>query len=549
MTTIINLLVQNPLLLLFSVAAIGYLIGRVQLGGVKLGVAAVLFVGLFVGALDERLKLPDFVYLLGLVLFVYTIGLSSGPSFFRSLQRQGLRDNLMIVAIVILGTGLAVVAKIALGLSASVTAGMFAGSLTNTPALASVLETIARNAGGKPTDTIMAEPVVGYSVTYPIGVLGVIMAIYLLQRVWKIDYKAEAKELHDLGAQSDSLVNCTVRVSNPDVEDTTIGSIMRNHTWQVVFGRLEHNGTVDIATSETRLHKGDLITIVGASDEVAKAAHAIGDLAPVALDLSRQTIDYRRVFVSNQSIVGKPLRDLDLPYQHGTVITRIRRGDVDLLPRGDTMLQLGDRVRVLARRDRMDEVGHFFGDSYRELSEVDVVSLGLGIALGLLLGMIPLPLPGGTTFTLGFAGGPLLMALVLGWRERSGPFVWSMPYSANLTLRQFGLTLFLAGVGTRSGFSFAHTFMQGGGLPIFIAGAAITCITSLALLFVGHVVFKIPMSLLSGMAAGLQTQPAVLAFANEQSKGETPNIGYAAVYPIATISKILAAQLLLGLLK
>ncbi|MCS6889416.1 MAG: transporter, partial [Chloroflexus sp.] len=228
------------------------------------------------------------------------------------------------------------------------------------------------------------------------------------------------------------------------------------------------------------------------------------------------------------------------------VITRIRRGDAEILPHGDTTLELGDRVRVVTQRDNMERVTNFFGDSYRALAEIDVVSLGLGMALGMLVGLIPFPLPGGGSFSLGLAGGPLIVALLLGWRGRTGPIVWSLPYSANLTLRQVGMTLFLAGVGTRAGYSFVTTLTQGNGLLLFLSGALITVPVAFATLFIGYKLLKLPFSLLAGMLAGLQTQPAVLAFANEQTGNEAPNIGYAMVYPTATIAKIILAQLLLG---
>ncbi|HET7377921.1 MAG TPA: TrkA C-terminal domain-containing protein, partial [Anaerolineae bacterium] len=271
----------------------------------------------------------------------------------------------------------------------------------------------------------------------------------------------------------------------------------------------------------------------------------LGEQSDAQLDLDRTQLDFRRVFVSNQKIVGHRLRDLNLPQQFGAVLTRVRRGDVEFVPNGDTVLELGDRVRILTRRENMDAVVAFLGDSYRAVSEIDILSFSLGLALGLLVGLIPIPLPGGVTFKLGFAGGPLIVALILGARERTGPLVWSLPYSANMTLRQIGLVMFLAGIGTRSGYAFVTTFMQGGGLAIFIAGAIITCVAALSMLWIGYRLLKIPMSVLIGMLAGLQTQPAVLGFAIEQADNDLPNIGYATVYPIATIGKIVLAQLLL----
>ncbi len=545
----ITLLINNPLLLLFLVSAIGYVLGRVQIGGVSLGVAAVLFVGLAFGALDPNLKLPETVYQLGLVLFVYTIGLSGGPGFFASLQRKGLRDNLLVLGVLLLATALTVAVHLAIGASAPITAGVFAGSLTNTPALASVIEQLKRNAGDELSDAVLTGPVVGYSVTYPMGVLGVIMAISFFQRLWRVDYAAEARSSPDLSLGVENLVNRTVRVTHPEMDGRNLGELVRTNGWDVVFSRLQHDGHMSIATSDAYLRLNDLVSVIGTPEEVERVVAALGEPAPEPLELDRHTLDFRRVFVSNPEVAGKRLRDLDLPRTQGAIITRLRRGDADILPHGDTVLELGDRVRVVTRRENLDNVSKYFGDSYRRLSEIDVVSLGLGMAIGLLVGMIPFPLPGGGTFTLGFAGGPLIVALILGWLERTGPIVWSLPYSANLTLRQVGLTLFLAGVGLRSGYSFVSTMAEGGGLAIFVAGALITAVSAVTLLFVGYRLLKIPMGLCVGLLAGMQTQPAVLAFASEQTRNDMPNIGYATVYPLATIAKIILAQALVALLR
>ncbi len=299
---------------------------------------------------------------------------------------------------------------------------------------------------------------------------------------------------------------------------------------------------------DTLLHPGDEVTIVGAPEDLETALAQIGERSTSHLEFDRSRLDFRRIFVSNADAAGKPLRELRLLERYGSLITRVRRGDTDLLPTGGMRLELGDRVRVITRRDRLDEVSAFFGDSYRALSEIDIMTFGLGIALGLLVGLVPIPLPGGLTFKLGFAGGPLLVALVLSALQRTGPVVWQLPYSANLTLRQIGLILFLAGIGTRSGYAFASTLAGGGGLGMFLSGTAITCLSALLTLTVGYKLLRIPMSLLIGMLSGQQTQPAVLGFAGEQTGNDLPNIGYATVFPLATIVKILLAQVLLGIL-
>jgi len=222
---------------------------------------------------------------------------------------------------------------------------------------------------------------------------------------------------------------------------------------------------------------------------------------------------------------------------------------VEFLARDDTTLELGDRVRVVTRRENMGSVSQFFGDSFKALGEIDVLSFSLGLALGILVGQIPIPLPGGITFKLGTAGGPLVVALILGALERTGPIVWTLPYNANLTLRQIGLILFLAGVGTRAGYAFVSTLMQGNGLMLFGAGAALTMGVVALMLLIGYRILKIPMNLLLGMIAGMQTNPAILSFANQETENDLPNLGYATVYPLATILKIILAQALLVFLR
>ncbi len=544
----IQLLIDNPLLLLFMVSAVGYLIGRIKVKGSSLGVAAVLFVGLAAGALHPDLKLPDIVFLFGLVIFVYTIGLSSGPGFFASFRRKGLRDNVFVVVMLLAATAVAVTAHFLLNFHPAVTAGLFAGSLTNTPALAGLLDTISQTAPPSELDHLLALPVVGYSVAYPMGVLGMLLAITIMQRVWKIDYVEEAKSMRGFHLVEQDLYNRTVRVTETAVTQHTLSHLRHSNNWDVVFGRLQRGDELMLATSDTILQIGDILSIIGTPDEVDRVVPHIGELMDVQLELDRSQYDYRRIFVSNPAVTGRTLAELRIPQTYGAIITRVRRGDIDLLAHGDTVLELGDRVRVVCRREAMPELSELFGDSYKALSEINLLSFGLGLTLGLLIGLIPIPLPGGVTFKLGFAGGPLLVALVLGAVRRTGPIVWTLPYSANLTLRQIGLILLLAGIGIRSGYTFVNTLAESGGITIFFAGAAITLTAAFLTLWVGYKVLKIPYAMLIGMLAALQTQPAVLGYSLEQTDNEFPNIGYALVFPIATITKILIAQLLLVLL-
>jgi putative transport protein len=541
---VIDLLLENPLLLLFLVLGIGYLVGRVTIAGFSLGISAVLFVGLVFGALHRDMRLPDFVYLFGLILFVYTVGVSAGPGFLASFRRGGLRDNGLVVSVLALAAVATVVAARLLGLSGSFAAGVYTGSLTNTPALAAVLQYQTDTAAPGEIDRLLAEPVVGYSVAYPFGVLGMVLAVYALRRLRPAGGDPEQIE----GLLPEDLSRTTLEVTGGRYTGIDLATLMEQTGWRVLFTRHREGDELEIPHPSSVLHAGDLVTVIGESGDVAKVVEALGEPAREDLALDRREIDYRRVFVSNDAMVGRRIADLDLLTRFGAIVTRVRRGDVDRLARPDTVLEPGDRIRVVAPRDRLAEVSTYFGDSYRKLSEIDVASFSLGLVLGLLLGMLPIPLPGGTTFTLGPAGGPLVVGLVVGALGQTGPITWQLPYNAGLTLRQLGAALFLAGVGTRSGYAFVDTVSGGAGVKLLLMGAGITTLAAVLALLGGVFVLRSPTSVLAGTVGGMVTQPAVLAFATEQTGDELPNVGYATVYPAATLAKILLAQAIVVLL-
>jgi putative transport protein len=538
-------MLDSPLFVLFGVAALGYLVGKIGAGGFSLGVAAVLFVGLFVGALAPVADLPEFVAQLGLVIFVYTLGLSSAHGFFAALRLRGLRDTALALGVI--GVSFMVTAALSrfLGLRASHTAGLFAGALTNTPALVSAVDALKSLGAG--TDEL-AAPVVAYSICYPLGVLMPLVAIWLAERMFRAKSREEGprrsessglKHSDSGGLRASPIINATVLVEA--TQRLTARQLKKTADWSVNFGRLRRAGQTTIVHDETHFQPGDLVTVIGKEACVAAAARAIGTISELQIDNDRSEIDYRRMFVSNAEVVERPIGELQLTERHEAVITRVRRGDVDLVPDDDFELELGDRARVLAPRARMPEVAKLLGDSLRHASEVDVIAFSLGIALGLLLGAIPLPAPGGT-FRLGIAGGPLIAGLLLGRIGRTGPLVWTSPFGANLTLRQFGLVLFLAAVGLRAGKSLAGTFHSAEILPLFLAGALITLVAASLSLYVGHKLLKIPLTIMIGALGGIQTQPAVLAFAVQKAGNDLPNLGYAGVYPISMIAKVIMAQ-------
>lgn len=536
---------QNPLLLLFSVIALGYGLGELKLRGFKLGVAAVLFVGLAFGAIDPAFLVPQLVIFLGLTIFVYTVGLSSAPAFFASFRSHGFRDVYFILGTVALSAALAYGMHFVFDFDAATTAGLYAGASTNTPALAGLLDAIEKTASEGDLTEMSQRAVVGYSLSYPMGVLGVMLALYLLQRVMQVDYKAEAKGLQANFPLGEKLESRTLTVTNQAVFGKSIRAIRLQYPWKMAFGRIKRNGQTSLSNWDTILQPADQLVIIANHQVLEKIEPLIGEAATEQLSYDRSVYDVRRIFISNSDIAGNTIASLNLAERFSLVITRVQRGDMDLLATPDTVLELGDRVLLVAKREDLPALFKIFGNSYERLSNVNLLSFGLGMTLGLLLGMVNISLPGGYTFNLGFAGGPLIVALILGQLRRTGPIVWTLPYGANRTLRQFGLTLLLAGIGIRSGQTFFQTLSTDLGWKLFIAGAFIAIFTTVFTLFVGYRLLRIPFSFLGGMVG---SQPAVLDFALEQAGNNYPNIGYTRMLPVALIGKILFVQLLYNLL-
>lgn len=540
----IDLLVNNPLLSIFVVAAVGYLVGSFKILGSRLGVAAVLFVGLCFGALDTRLEAPEVIFQLGLVFFVYSIGLASGKAFFDSFRQNGTRDILFVLLMLTLSGGLAILLHFLFDFDALTTAGIYTGSTTNTPALAGVLDRATQQAAGDISDQIQGA-VVAYSFTYPMGVIASLVSIIWMEKLLKVDYNGEKRRLRKQYPLEDELTTCTVVVDNPAVANTSIRDLLKDNDWSVKFGRIKKADQVELVNYDTILEVGDQLMVVGSGDELGEVISLLGYKSETMLDTDRSIFDVRRIFVSRPDVVGVPLSTLDLGSKFNAVVTRIRRGDVDMLASNDTILELGDRVRFVARREDLRALSKYFGDSYYRSSQVNLFSFGLGIALGLLLGLVQFTLPGGVSFKLGFAGGPLIVGLILGSLYRTGPIVWTLPYSTNVTLRQIGLILLLAVIGLRSGSTFFETLQSGEGSLVFISGTIISMLTAMLTLWIGYKLVKIPYSLLTGFVSN---QPAILEFALQRAGNRIPLVGYSLMFPIALIIKIIYAQIIFLLL-
>ncbi len=533
---------ENPLVLLFVVAAIGYLVGKINFLGVSLGVAAILFVGLAFGAMFPAADIPEILFKLGLVIFVYSIGIGSGTAFFKSIKANGSRDIVFGIVMLTISASLAVAIHYFFNFDASTTTGIYTGSTTNTPALAAVIEQINQLKNLGSPSSLSERAVVAYSFTYPMGVMGSIIAILFLEKVFRINYAAEKSSLKNTYPVDQDLTSATVEVTNLESTETSMRDLFAKYKWNVIFGRFgRSDGQIELPNWDTKFFIGDQVMVVGTTEEIKQVAAVLGKRVDSKLSYDRSEYDVRRIFVSNPRIVGKSLAELNLDRKYNTVVTRIRRGDVDMLAKGNTVLELGDRVRFVARRNDLAELSKYFGDSYYESSRLNLFSFGLGIALGLLLGTVEFTLPGNINFKLGLAGGPIIVSLILGALQRTGPIVWSLPYSVNVTLRQLGLIILLAVIGIKSGPAFVASVTGGAGLLVFVGGVIISLFTAILTFVIGYKIIKIPFTLLLGIVAN---QPAILEFGLSRAKNNLPIIGYTMIFPISLVLKIVYAQLL-----
>ena len=424
----------------------------------------------------------------------------------------------------------------ALDFDAGARAGLFAGSLTNTPALSAAIESLAP----KIADGSVTDPVVGYSLAYPFGVVMMLLAAHFSLR-----RATRATQAAGPAAQpaARTTTSATVLVARTDLP--VLGDLRHWNDARLAFARYEHDGRVELATTDVRLVPGDLCVVIGAPDDVHQFIDWAGERSNRHLALDRTAFDFRRISVSNRALAGARLGDLDLEGRFGATVTRVRRGDADVVADHDFVIRLGDRLRVVGPSARLPAVATLLGDSDRSLGEVDAMGFAIGMSIGLLIGLIAIPLPGGGSVELGVGGGPLIAGLVLGTLSRTGRITWQVPHAANLTLRQLGILIFLGSVGIRSGATFADAAGTAVGARLAVAALIVTSTIALATTLLMRILRSDPVSA-AGQIAGVETQPAVHAYAAESTKGdERVDAGYALVLPLAMILKLILVQLLI----
>ena len=513
-----SLFASSPLLALFVVVALGAAIGAIRIGPLRFGAAGALFVGLVVSAVHPEVvsNHMSIVQPMGLAFFVYCVGISAGATFFQNLRKQ---TNLLALTTIVcvVGAVIALVGGRLLGLSSGLTSGLFTGALTAAPAL----DTATRLTGD-------ANAAVGYAFGYPVGVIGGILVVTItVTRKW-----VGPKDTPSLAGSS--LEAVSIRVS----KHINTRDIDAWRDQRVRLSYLRRDGRTRVTAPGEDLLPGDHVVMVGDPESIKETAPLVGEILDHNLEDDRSDLAFERIVVSNPDVAGRSVCELNVTKRFGAVITRVRRGDLDLLARDDLDLQLGDHVAVVVPTDELDDVAEWLGDSERRVAEVDGMAFGIGLVLGLLLGIVSFPLPGGQGFQLGAAAGPLIVGMLLGALRRTGPLVWTLPAAANLTIRQIGLMLFLAALGLNAGPQFASLLgsPEGWRAALLAAVMVIVCCVIQAL---GAKLIGLSSARAAGGIAGFLGQPAVLQAADARVTDERIEAAYATLFAFAIIVKIL----------
>ncbi len=527
-------------LALMLVAVAGLLLAQIKFRGVGLGVTGVLFAGILAGHFGLHIDqgILEFVRDFGLILFVFTIGLQLGPGFFASFRKQGLTLNMLAAAIILLGAGVTIGAGLLLSINPFASVGLFSGATTNTPSLGATQQML-KSLGGQ-FAAQAGTPPLAYAAAYPGAVVGIIGVILFLK--WTSGdttrQRPEQKKVKHLERMN-------LLVENPALENTRIGEIPGRDG--VIISRIKGANApeVETATEQTLLHRGDVILAVGTRDSLEKFRSVAGREATANLLNISGRVASRRMVVTHSNVLGKTIAELNLSERYGVAVTRVARAEIEMIAVRGLQLQFGDTLQIVGGEKALDEVAELLGNCASALRETNFMPIFIGIALGVIVGAIPVAVPHiPVPVQLGMAGGPLILAIILSRIGRIGPLVWYMPESANMAFRELGIVLFLACVGLKAGGKFFETVFTNVGLHWLFAGLAITVVPLLLVALPARFLFKLNSQTISGVLAGSMTDPPALAFAHAINASDAPLVAYATVYPLSMLLRIFVAQIL-----
>ncbi|EHN3595392.1 putative transporter [Escherichia coli] len=536
--------------ILALVAVVGLFIGNVKFRGIGLGIGGVLFGGIIVGHFVSQAGMTlssDMLHVIqefGLILFAYTIGIQVGPGFFASLRVSGLRLNLFAVLIVIIGGLVTAILHKLFDIPLPVVLGIFSGAVTNTPALGAGQQ-ILRDLG---TPMEMVDQMgMSYAMAYPFGICGILFTMWMLRVIFRVNVETEAQQHESSRTNGGALIKTiNIRVENPNLHDLAIKDVPILNGDKIICSRLKREETLKVPSPDTIIQLGDLLHLVGQPADLHNAQLVIGQEVDTSLSTKGTDLRVERVVVTNENVLGKRIRDLHFKERYDVVISRLNRAGVELVASGDISLQFGDILNLVGRPSAIDAVANVLGNAQQKLQQVQMLPVFIGIGLGVLLGSIPVFVPGfPAALKLGLAGGPLIMALILGRIGSIGKLYWFMPPSANLALRELGIVLFLSVVGLKSGGDFVNTLVNGEGLSWIGYGALITAVPLITVGILARMLAKMNYLTMCGMLAGSMTDPPALAFANNlHPTSGAAALSYATVYPLVMFLRIITPQLL-----
>ncbi|WP_097509325.1 putative transporter [Escherichia coli] len=536
--------------ILALVAVVGLFIGNVKFRGIGLGIGGVLFGGIIVGHFVSQAGMTlssDMLHVIqefGLILFVYTIGIQVGPGFFASLRVSGLRLNLFAVLIVIIGGLVTAILHKLFDIPLPVVLGIFSGAVTNTPALGAGQQ-ILRDLG---TPMEMVDQMgMSYAMAYPFGICGILFTMWMLRVIFRVNVETEAQQHESSRTNGGALIKTiNIRVENPNLHDLAIKDVPILNGDKIICSRLKREETLKVPSPDTIIQLGDLLHLVGQPADLHNAQLVIGQEVDTSLSTKGTDLRVERVVVTNENVLGKRIRDLHFKERYDVVISRLNRAGVELVASGDISLQFGDILNLVGRPSAIDAVANVLGNAQQKLQQVQMLPVFIGIGLGVLLGSIPVFVPGfPAALKLGLAGGPLIMALILGRIGSIGKLYWFMPPSANLALRELGIVLFLSVVGLKSGGDFVNTLVNGEGLSWIGYGALITAVPLITVGILARMLAKMNYLTMCGMLAGSMTDPPAMAFANNlHPTSGAAALSYATVYPLVMFLRIITPQLL-----
>ncbi len=536
----------NTVLLYAIIISIGVFLGKFKIRGISLGITWVLFVGIFAGHLGLQIEPNTLLFIkdFGLILFVFCIGLQVGPSFFSSFKKGGITLNMLAMGIVFLNIIIALILYYLDGsIELPMMVGVLFGAVTNTPGLGAANEALSQlNYSGDPIS-------LGYACAYPLGIAGAILAIIAIRYICRINIDKEEEYLKTHDKDNESLTVLRLEICNEAITSKPLKEITKLTKLHFICSRICQQGVMSKPDADTILHKGDFVTIVCKEDDVNAITAFIGKKSDFNWDNENSPMVSRRILITKSEINGKKLKDLHLSNIYNIIVTRVNRSGVDLFADPNLELQIGDRVMVVGKKESIDHVAKTLGNELKKLDTPNIITIFVGIFLGILVGSIPLKFPGmPTPVKLGLAGGPLIIAILIGRFGHKLKLVTYTTVSANLMLREIGIALFLASVGIDAGDSFLHTIIEGDGLLYVAYGAIITIIPILIIGILGRYVYHINYYSLMGLISGGTTNPAALAYSSQTAGNDKPAVAYSTVYPLTMFLRIISGQIILLLL-